>query len=163
MNIPRPLLDCLNSYKISYEILPHAKAYTARMAAAAESIPRDHQAKVVMVSSAKGPAMTVLPADRKLDLRKLRKFIHEPVSLQSEAELAPVFPDCEKGAMPPFGNLYGLPTYVDQHLAEEDYIVFEAGTYTDAIRISYADYDRAVKPQVAALTIDRSEDFSTWS
>jgi Ala-tRNA(Pro) deacylase len=107
--------------------------------------------------------MTVLPADRKLDLRKLRQFIHEPVSLQSEAELAPVFPDCEKGAMPPFGNLYGLPTYVDQHLAEEDYIVFEAGTYTDAIRISYADYDRAVKPQVADLTIDRSEDFSTWS
>ena len=163
MSIPRTLLDSLTTNKIPYEILPHAKAYTARMAAAAEAIPREHQAKVVMVSSVKGPAMVVLPADRKLDLRKLRNFLNEPVSLQSEAEFAPTFPDCEKGAMPPFGNLYGIATYVDQHLAKEDYIVFEAGTYTDAIRISYADYGRAVNPQVADLAIDHSEDFSTWS
>jgi Ala-tRNA(Pro) deacylase len=163
MTVPNTLLDSLNTNKIPYEILPHTKAYTARMAAAAEAIPREHQAKVVMVSSVKGPAMIVLPADRKLDLRKLRRFIHEPVSLQSEAEFAPIFPDCEKGAMPPFGNLYGMPTYVDQHLAEEDYIVFEAGTYTDAIRISYADYERAVRPLVADLAIDHSEDFSTCS
>jgi Ala-tRNA(Pro) deacylase len=163
MSIPSALLDCLNTNHIPYEVLPHAKAYTARMAAAAEAIPRHHQAKVVMVSFPKGPAMTVLPADRKLDLRKLRALIHEPVSLQTEAEFAPVFTDCEKGAMPPFGNLYGIPTYVDQHLAGEDYIVFEAGTYTDAIKIRYADYERAVKPQVADLAIDHSEDFSTWS
>jgi Ala-tRNA(Pro) deacylase len=154
MTVPNTLLDSLNTNKIPYEILPHTKAYTARMAAAAEAIPREHQAKVVMVSSVKGPAMIVLPADRKLDLRKLRRFIHEPVSLQSEAEFAPIFPDCEKG---------GMPTYVDQHLAEEDYIVFEAGTYTDAIRISYADYERAVRPLVADLAIDHSEDFSTCS
>jgi Ala-tRNA(Pro) deacylase len=163
MSIPHTLLDSLKKNKIPYEILPHAKAYTARMAAAAEAIPREHQAKVVMVSSPKGPAMIVLPADRKLDLRKLRSLIHGPVSLQSEIEFAPIFPDCERGAMPPFGYLYGMPTYVDQHLAEEDYIVFEAGTYTDAIRISYADYERAVRPQVADLAIDHSEDFSTWS
>jgi len=95
MNIPRALLDCLNTNKIPYEILPHAKAFTARMAAAAEDVARRHQAKVVMVSSPKGPTMTVLPADRKLDLRKLRRIIHERVSLQSEGEFAPVFPDCE--------------------------------------------------------------------
>jgi Ala-tRNA(Pro) deacylase len=83
--------------------------------------------------------------------------------LQSEAEFAPVFPDCETGAMPPFGNLYGLPTYVDQHLAVEDYIVFEAGTYTDAIKISYRDYELAVKPQVADLVIGQPEDWSRWS
>jgi Ala-tRNA(Pro) deacylase len=163
MSIPLILLDCLKTNKIQYEILPHAKAYTARMAAAAEAIPREHQAKVVMVSFLKGPAMVVLPADRKLDLRKLRNLIHEPVSLQSEAEFAPVFSDCEKGAMPPFGNLYGMPTYVDRRLATEDYIVFEAGTYTDAIRISYADYERAVRPHVADLALEHSEDFSTWS
>ena len=98
------------------------------MPAAAERIARNHQAKVVMVSSPKGPVMTVLPADRKLDLRKLNRLTHERAVLQSEPEFAPVFPDCETGAMPPFGNLYGLPTYVDQHLAVEDYIVFEAGT-----------------------------------
>ena len=116
-----------------------------------------------MVSSKKGAAMAVLPADRKLDLRKLKRIVHEPVSLQSEVEFAPTFPDCETGAMPPFGNLYGVATYVDQHLAEEDYIVFEAGTYTDAIKIRYDDYERAVQPVVADLAIDHAEDVSTWS
>jgi len=163
MTIPRALVDCLNTNKVPYEILPHTKALTARMAAAAEHIASHHQAKVVMVSSQKGPVMTVLPADRKLDLRKLERLTHERAVLQSEAEFAPVFPDCETGAMPPFGNLYGLPTYIDQHLAQEDYIVFEAGTYTDAIKISYRDYERAVKPQVADLVIDHPEDWSTWS
>ena len=94
MSIPCALLDCLNTNKIPYEILPHPKAFTARMAAAAEHITRNHQAKVVMVSSQKGPVMTVLPADRKLDLRKIERLTHERAVLQSEAEFAPVFPDC---------------------------------------------------------------------
>ena len=153
MNIPPALLDCLKRNQIDYEILPHAKAFTARMAAAAEDIARHHQAKVVMVSSKEGPLMTVLPADRKLDLRKLERTTHERATLQSEGEFASIFPDCAAGAMPPFGNLYGLPTYVDQHLAGEDYIVFEAGTYTEAIKLSYRDYERVVKAQVADLVI----------
>ena len=65
--------------------------------------------------------------------------------------------------MPPFGNLYGLTTYVDQHLADEDFIVFEAGNYTEAIKINYRDYERAVKPEVADLTIDDRGDWSIWS
>ena len=158
MSIPHTLLDCLYANKVPYEILPHTKVFTARMAAAAEHIARHHQAKVVMVSAPESPAMAVLPADRKLDLRKLRKLIQEPVSLQTEAEFASIFPDCEPGTMPPFGSLYGLPTYVDRHLAEEDYIVFEAGTYTDSIKIRYSDYKRAVKPLVADLALDDSED-----
>jgi Ala-tRNA(Pro) deacylase len=163
MSIPRTLIDCLNTNKIPYEILPHAVAFTARTAAATEHIASHYQAKVVMVGSEKGPVMTVLPADRKLDLRKVGRLTQTRAVLQSEAEFAPVFPDCERGAMPPFGNLYGLPTYVDQHLAEEDYIVFEAGTYTEAIKINYCDYERAVKPQVADLVIDHCDDWSLWS
>ena len=123
MSIPSALIDCLNANKIPFEVLPHAQAFTARMAAAAEHIASHHQAKVVMVNSPVGSVMTVLPADRKLDLRKLKRVIHEPVALQSEAEFAPAFADCEPGAMPPFGNLYGLPTYVDEHLTHEDYMV----------------------------------------
>ena len=153
MSIPSALLDCLKSNQIDYEILPHAEAFTARMAAAAEDIPRHHQAKVVMVSCQEGPLMTVLPADRKLDLRELERVTHERAALQSEGEFASFFPDCAVGAMPPFGDLYGLSTYVDQHLAKEDYIVFEAGTYTEAIKLSYSDYERVVKPQVADLAI----------
>jgi len=153
MNIPSALLDFLAKNQIDYEIMPHAEAFTARMAAAAEDIPRHHQAKVVMVSCQEGPLMTVLPADRQLDLRKLERLTGERATLQSEKEFAPFFPDCAPGAMPPFGNLYGLPTYVDQRLAEEDYIVFEAGTYTEAIKLSYRDYEQVVKPQVADLAI----------
>ena len=81
MSIPRALLDCLNANKIPYEIMPHAKAFTAGMAAAAEHIARHQQAKVVMVSTKKGPAMAVLPADRKLNLRKLKSIVHEPVAI----------------------------------------------------------------------------------
>jgi prolyl-tRNA editing enzyme YbaK/EbsC (Cys-tRNA(Pro) deacylase) len=77
MNVPPALLDCLKRNQIDYEILPHAKAFTARMAAAAEDIPRHHQEKVVMVCSKGDPVMTVLPADRKLDLRKLERITHE--------------------------------------------------------------------------------------
>ena len=106
------------------------------MATAAEDIARHHQAKIVMVSSKRDSVMTVLPADRKLDLRKLQRITHERAALQSEGEFSSIFPDRAVGAMPPFGNLYGLPTYVDQHLAEEDYIVFEAGTYAEAIKLS---------------------------
>jgi Ala-tRNA(Pro) deacylase len=163
MSIPRALIDCLNTNKVSYEILPHAVAFTARTAANAEHIASHHQAKVVMVSSEKGPVMTVLPADRKLDLRKVGRLTHARVVLQSETDFAPFFPDCETGAMPPFGNLYGLTTYVDQHLADEDYIVFEAGNYTEAIKINYRDYERAVKPEVADLAIDDRGDWSIWS
>jgi Ala-tRNA(Pro) deacylase len=163
MSIPRSLLDCLHGNKIAYEILPHAKVFTARMAAAAEHIERHHQAKVVMVSTPEGPVMVVLPADRKLDLRKFRRLIHEPISLPTESEFASFFPDCETGSMPPFGNLYGLPTYVDRHLAEEDYIVFEAGTYTDSIKIRYSDYERAVQPLVSDLALDQSVDRRAWA
>jgi Ala-tRNA(Pro) deacylase len=97
--------------------------------------------------------MTVLPADHQIDLEKVAKAIGKGTSLDTEQEFKSLFPDCATGAMPPFGNLYGLPTYVDKRLAEEDYIVFEAGTHTDAIKLSYADYEKIVKPRVEDLAV----------
>jgi Ala-tRNA(Pro) deacylase len=97
--------------------------------------------------------MMVLPADHQIDLEKVEKAIGKSVSLDKEQEFKSLFPDCTTGAMPPFGNLYGLPTYVDKNLAEQDYIVFEAGTHTDAIKISYRDYQKIVKPEVKELGI----------
>ena len=97
--------------------------------------------------------MMVLPADHHIDLEKIEKAIGKPVSLGKEQEFKSLFPDCAIGAMPPFGNLYGLPTYVDPDLAEQDYIVFEAGTHTDAIKMSYHDYEKIVKPKVNDLAI----------
>ena len=95
--------------------------------------------------------MTVLPADHQIDLEKVEKALGQPASLDAEQEFKLLFPDCAVGAMPPFGNLYGLPTYVDKSLSQEDYIVFEAGTHTDAIKLSYRDYEKIVKPRVEDL------------
>jgi len=78
--------------------------------------------------------MAVLPADQQIDLKKLKKTIGKAVSLGTEQEFKSLFPDCAVGAMPPFGNLYGVPTYVDNRLAQEEYIFFEAGPHTDAIK-----------------------------
>jgi Ala-tRNA(Pro) deacylase len=106
-----------------------------------------------MIKSGEQRLMAVLPADHQIDLEKVGKVIGKTASLDSEKEFKSLFPDCAIGAMPPFGNLYGLPTYVDKSLAAQDYIVFEAGTHSDAIKLSYRDYEKIVKPQVEDLAI----------
>ena len=153
MKIPKQLIDCLNQNKVHYEILHHPEAVTAQRIAQAEHVKGGHHAKVVMVKSGMQHLMMVLPADHQIDLQKAEKALGKIVSLDKEQEFKSLFPDCAIGAMPPFGNLYGLQTYVDKHLAEQDYIVFEAGTHMDAIKMSYRDYEKIVKPQVEDLAI----------
>jgi Ala-tRNA(Pro) deacylase len=151
MEIPKQLIDCLDRNRVSYEVLHHPEAVTAQRIAQVEHVKGRHHAKVVMVKSGDQHLMMVLPADHQIDLEKVEKAIGKPVSLDKEQDFKSLFPDCAIGAMPPFGNLYGLPTYVDKDLAEQDYIVFEAGTHTDAIKMSYRDYEKIVKPNVANL------------
>jgi Ala-tRNA(Pro) deacylase len=153
MEIARQLIDCLNENKVQYEILHHSEAVTAQRIAQAEHVKGRHQAKVVMVKAGDQHLMMVLPADHHIDLEKVEKAVGEPVSLAKENEFKSLFPDSAIGAMPPFGNLYGLTTHVDKHLAAQDYIVFEAGTHTDAIKMSYRDYEKIVKPKVEDLAI----------
>ena len=153
MEIPKQLIDCLNQSKARYEVLHHSEAFTAQRIAQAEHIKGRHQAKVVMVKCGDQHLMVVLPADHHIDLEKVEKAIGKPVSLGREDDFKSLFPDSVVGAMPPFGSLYGLPTYVDKHLAEQDYIAFEAGTHTDGIKMSYGDYERIVKPKVEDLAI----------
>ena len=97
--------------------------------------------------------MAVLPAEHLIDLGKLAKIVGQDVFFESEGEFESLFPDCAVGAMPPFGNLYGVPTYVDKSLSQEEYIVFEAGTHTDAIKLSYRDYEKIAKPRVEDFAI----------
>jgi Ala-tRNA(Pro) deacylase len=153
MKIPKQLIDCLNENKVRYDILRHLEAVTAQRLAQAEHVKGRHHAKVVMLKSGQQHFMAVLPADHQIDLEKVGKVIGESASLGKEQEFKSLFSDCAIGAMPPFGNLYGLPTYVDKNLAEQDYIVFEAGTHTDAIKMSYRDYEKIVKPKVEDLAI----------
>ena len=153
MEIPKRLIDCLNENKVRYEILHDPEAVTAQRIAQAEHVKGRHHAKVVMIKSGEQHLIAVLPADHQIDLEKVGKAIGKPASLDREEEFKSLFPDCATGAMPPFGNLYGLQTYVDKNIAEQDYIVFEAGTHTDAIKMSYRDYEKIVKPQIADLAI----------
>jgi Ala-tRNA(Pro) deacylase len=97
--------------------------------------------------------MAVLPADRKVVLQDLRDITGaENVAFATEKEFQQLFPDCEVGAMPPFGNLYGLDVFVAPSLAEDDQIGFNAGTHTEVIQMAYRDFDRLVKPIVMAFT-----------
>ena len=153
MKIPKRLIECLGENKVSYDVLHHPEAVTAQRIAQAEHVKGRHHAKVVMAKSGDQHLMIVLPADHHIDLEKIEKAVGKSVSLDNEKEFKPLFPDCVIGAMPPFGNLYDLPTYVDKSLAEQDYIVFEAGTHTDAIKMSYRDYEKIVKPKVEDLAV----------
>jgi len=153
MEIPKKLISYLNEKKVPYEILHHPEAFTAQTIAAAEHVKGRHHAKVVMVKSGGEHLMTVLPADSRLDLENLEKLTGKPAAIESEAEFKDLFPDCAPGAMPPFGDLYGVPTYVDKSLTKEDYIVFEAGTHTDAIKLSYGDYERTAKPHIQEFAV----------
>lgn len=151
MKIPKRLIECLDENKVSYEVLQHPEAVTAQRIAQAEHVKGRHHAKVVMVKSGDQQLMMVLPADHHIDLKKAEKATAQTVSLSNEEQFKSLFPDCAIGAMPPFGNLYDLPTYVDKDLAEQDYIVFEAGTHKDAIKMRYRDYQKIVKPKIKDL------------
>src|SRR5215469_15815831 len=146
MEIPQRLIKYLNDKKIVYEILHHPEAFTAQTIAAAEHVKGRHHAKVVMVKSENEHLMMVLSTNCRVDLEKLEKALGKSAAVEGESEFKGLFPDCAPGTMPPFGNLYGLPTYLDRALSKEDFIVFEAGTHTDAIKLQYKDYERAVTP-----------------
>jgi Ala-tRNA(Pro) deacylase len=131
----------------------HRRAYSAQQIAALEHVPGRQFAKVVMVMADGELAMMVVPAASWLHLDRARSTLGaREVRLASEAEFAPSFPDCEVGAMPPFGNLYDMPVYVDEGLAANDEIVIQAGTHRDTVRMRYADFVRLAEPVVAPLT-----------
>ncbi len=145
----------LDSHKIKYVTCAHSQAFTAQEIAAKAHIPGKEMAKTVMVKIDDDMAMVVLPATDDVDLWLLRAATgSEHVKLANEREFKNLFPDCEIGAMPPFGNLYDMPVYVAASLAEDEEIAFNAGTHTELIKLSYHDFERLVKPKVLELTLE---------
>jgi len=135
---------------VAYQTHHHPLAYTAQEIAAAEHIPGKMLAKVVMVKAHDRVAMLALPASYRIDFDKARSILGaREVRLAREEEFVGLFSDCEVGAMPAFGNLYGVPVYVDKALAEDESISMQAGTHTDTLSLRYADFERLVKPTVA--------------
>ncbi len=153
MGIPTKLLEFLNHGKVQYEVIHHPVAFTAQELAAIEHVKGRNHAKVVIVIAGDRKLMAVLPADHRVDLAKLDQILGQRTMLATETDLQAQFPDCAVGTMPPFGSLYGLPTYVDRSLTDAEFIVFEGGTHTDAVRMSYADYARLAQPQVAEFAV----------
>jgi Ala-tRNA(Pro) deacylase len=148
----RKLKEFLDSQQIKYVVISHSPAYTAMEVAQSAHIPGKDLAKVVMVMLDGRMCMAVLPATRKLDLSRLRKIAGaSEVRLATEGEFRQSFGECETGAMPPFGNLYGMPVYASTLLAEDEEIAFNAGSHTEVIKLSYADFARLVKPTVAQI------------
>jgi Ala-tRNA(Pro) deacylase len=146
------LREYLDKQKVPYEVLAHRQAFTAQEVAEAQHVHGAELAKVVMLRSGPQFVMAVLPAPQRIDLDRARAAVGKSdLVLATEAEFAGLFPQCEAGAMPPFGNLYGLPVFVDQTLARDETIVFNAGTHTQTVKMKYADFTRLVQPKVCSF------------
>lgn len=132
-----------------FEVMTHSQAFTMQEVAAALHVPGRQVAKVVIVCADDDKAMLVLPAPSRLNTAKARDLLNvKKVRIAKEKEFSDLFPDCATGAMPPFGNLYDLPVYVDQSLAEEPNIVFRIGTHRETMKMAYADFSRLAQPTV---------------
>ena len=143
------LVTFLDEQKVKYVKIKHSPAYTAQEIAAIAHIAGRELAKTVIVKLDGEMAMTVLPASYKVDFKLLKKAAKaKKAELASEEEFRDCFPECELGAMPPFGNLYDMKVYVSESLTEDDEIAFNAGSHTELIRMSYRDFERLVKPTV---------------
>jgi Ala-tRNA(Pro) deacylase len=154
MSIAKRVKEHLEQNQVPYTHCTHRLAYTAQEVAAAQHVPGREMAKTIVLKADTGFVMVVLPATMKINIKALRDelpFSH--LELATEREFASLFPDSELGAMAPFGNLYSLPVYVDKSLAEDEEIVFNAGTHVDTIRIKYRNFAELTRPTIIDAAI----------
>ncbi len=146
------LLKYLNLTGVQYQVLTHVPAFSAHSVALATHVPDQELAKTLLLRADEQYWMAVLRADCQLDQKLVKHALEvKHVSLATEEELSVFFPDCEVGAMPPFGKLYALPVIVDKSLASDEEIVFNACSHTESIKMKYADYARIVRPITAEI------------
>lgn len=140
----------LDENGVGYDVMHHDPAFTAQELAARLHVPGHEFVKAVVVKLDGSYALAALPAPRRINFKALAEGAGaRKCKLASESEFQQLFPDCELGAMPPFGNLYNLPTYIDQELAHTELIVINAGTHSEAIRLRTADFTRLARPRTA--------------
>jgi len=135
---------------VPYEVLPHREAYTAQGIAAAAHVSGWLVAKVVLVRApGEKPIMVVVPASCRIDLASVARMLGKPsVTLVPESEMKTLFPDCETGAEPPFGSLYGVPIWVDACFPEAGDFAFQAGNHHEIVRVKYSDWEKLARPTV---------------
>ncbi len=145
----KKLKEFLDSHKIEYVTINHSLAYTAQRIAAAAHIPGKAIAKTVMLKADGKMKMAVLPASCKINLELLKEGVKaKSLEIATEKEFKDLFPDCEVGAMPPFGNLYDMEVFAAEKLTEDDEIAFNAGSHRELIKLSYKDFEKLVKPKI---------------
>ncbi len=155
MAILAELKELLDEGRVSYEVYNHRSAFTAQETAQALHDSGKQMAKVVILEVDGAFVMAVLPGDRLVDLRKVARALdaREIVRIANENEFAAVFPGCEVGAMPPFGELFGVPVVVDMRLADRKEIFFNAGNHNQTVRLAYRDYEGLAEPFIADLSM----------
>lgn len=147
--------EFLDGNKVRYALITHSPAFTAQEVAASAHIPGKDLAKTVIVLIDGELAMAVVPASRAVDTALLRSAADAQfVEIADEVDFAGRFEGCQLGAMPPFGNLFGMETFVDRELAKEEYIAFNAGSHTDVIAMRFADFRRLAHPRLALIAAE---------
>ena len=148
------LTNYLDEHDKKYVVIKHSKAFTAQEIAASAHIPGKEMAKTVIVKVDGDLKMLVLPSTHDVDFEQVKKELDaEEVELASEQEFNGLFPDCELGAMPPFGNLYDMETIVAESLTDDQVIAFNAGTHRELLRVSYDDFVELVEPKIIPVSV----------
>jgi Ala-tRNA(Pro) deacylase len=149
------LKEFLDANNVKYITIRHSRAFTAQETATSAHIAREELAKTVMVKIDGKMAMAVLPASCNVDLELLKDVTNSStIELADEKEFQDLFPDCEVGAMPPFGNLYQMEVFAAESLSEDEEFAFNAGTHRELIKMSYKDFERLAKPKVAKFSVE---------
>ena len=152
------LREFLDRNNVKYLVISHATAYTAQGIAAVAHVSGNALAKTVMVQTDGRLAMAVVPAATRVDLVRLKKYLGTGiVELASEADFRSRFADCEMGAMPPFGNLYGMAVFADESLSRDREITFSAGTGRQLVRMNYTDFRDLVRPVLLPLVLAKAK------
>jgi Ala-tRNA(Pro) deacylase len=147
--MPNKLLkDYLDNHHVKYASINHSPGFTAQEVAASAHISGKLIAKTIIVKIGSKFAMVVIPANEHVNFTALKELTGIKTDLAKESEFKSKFPECEVGAMPPFGNLYDMPVYVSNHLGEYDQIIFNAGSHSELMKLAYRDFERLVHPQV---------------
>ncbi len=154
MELPKRLIKFLRKHKVDFDVQVHTQTFTASQTAEAEHVSGKKVAKAVMVKAGGVDTMIVLPASRTVDLFKLSTALGtQDVRVEGEKEFVDLFPDCEAGAMPPFGKLYGLPCLLDRSLRDADDLYFNAGNHWETVRIAAADFLRLSKAVLGDFSV----------
>jgi Ala-tRNA(Pro) deacylase len=158
MPIIKKLRELFDGANVSYEVYNHPLAYTAQEVAQSQHVSGDLMAKVVMLKIDGDLVMSVITGSQKVHLPTIRENLGaQEVRLATEDEFMSRFSDCEIGAMPPFGNLFGLAVYVDPAVAEDESIYFNAGNHVQTVRLHYKDFEALVMPRVVRLTEEKKK------